>query len=131
MLVPATLAWLNGPAAMQPRAALRATACELAGRWARVYFGPRPMQEPMRSAHYAQGAVRQTHRRMMEHLRQRYTLVHEYQRYAQRACESPVTSYNTPGCPPKLLEFRTRLQTHPKAVDQLTPMLASLPAVAR
>lgn len=126
-LVPATLRWLDGPAATQPRSLLRSTACRFTERWARVYFGPRHMQEQMRSETYAHGPLQDAHRRLMERLRQRYFLLHEYQRYSQRACEAPPLAYNAPGLPPGLLEFRNRLRVHPQAVDEITPVLASLP----
>ncbi len=126
-LVPATLQWLDGPASTQSRSLLRSTACQFTDRWARVYFGPRHMQEQMRSEVYAAGPVQDAHRRVMERLRQRYFLLHEYQRYSQRACEAPPAGYNAPGLPPGLVEFRNRLQVHTKAVDEITPVLESLP----
>lgn len=126
-LVPATLQWLDGPASTQSRSLLRSTACQFTDRWARVYFGPRHMQEQMRSEVYAAGPVQDAHRRLMERLRERYFLLHEYQRYSQHACEATPRSYNAPGLPPGLLEFRNRLLAHPKAVDEITPVLESLP----
>ena len=126
-LVPATLQWLNGRASTQPRSQLRSTACEFTERWARVYFSPRHIQEQMRFDHYAPGPVRDVHRRLLERLRQRYFLLHEYQRFGQAACAAPAIGYNAPGLPPGLVEFRDRLRAHPRAVDEITPMFESLP----
>ena len=126
-LVPATLQWLDGPAATQPRSALRSTACQFTERWARVYFGPRHIQEQMRIDQYAPGPVQDAHRHLMERLRERYFLLHEYQRYGQRACEASVQSYNVPGLLPGLAEFRDRLKAHPAAIDEVTPLLDALP----
>ena len=126
-LAPATLRWLDGLAATQSRSALRSSACDFTERWARVYFGPRYIQEQMRFDDYASGPVRDTHRRMMERLREWYFVLHEYQRYGQRACEASAQSYNVPGITAKLVEFRERLRYQPKAIDEITPMLDALP----
>lgn len=126
-LVSATLLWLNTSASTQSRSQLRSTACQFTERWARVYFVPRELHQHLRFDPYPPGPVEEAHATLLERLRVRYFLLHEYQRYGQRACEASVQSYNVPGLPPGLTEFRARLQAHPKAVDELTPLLDSLP----
>jgi len=126
-LVPATLLWLNTSAATQPRSQLRSTACQFTERWARVYLVPRHIHQLLRFDRYTPGPVEDAHTRLLERLRVRYFLLHEYQRYGQRACEASAQSYNVPGLPPGLAEFRARLQAHPQAIDELTPVLDSLP----
>ncbi|MBL0156716.1 MAG: hypothetical protein IPP47_06385 [Bryobacterales bacterium] len=126
-LVSATLQWLNTSAATQPRSQLRSTACQFTERWARVYFVPRHIHQLLRFDRYTPGPVEDAHTRLLERLRVRYFLLHEYQRYGQRACEASVQSYNVPGLPPGLAEFRARLQAHPQAIDELTPLLDALP----
>ena len=84
---------------------------------------PRHIHQLLRFDRYTPGPVEDAHTRLQDRLRVRYFLLHEYQRYGQRACEASAQSFNVPGLPPGLAEFRARLQTgeHPgKLKDQVT-----------
>lgn len=127
LLVPESLAWLNGPATTAPRAQAVAEAHRLTERWARVYFAPRYIHEQLRHDEYSTPQVRAAHRRLLSLLKQRYFELHDYQRYAQHAAESSIHGAAPGRLPQPLQEFRRRLEARRPAVDEVTPLLDSLP----
>lgn len=126
-LVPETLAWLDGPARHAPRAEASAGAQRIAERWARVYFGPRYMHEQLRFEKYASMEAHQAQGRLLDHLKRTYFELHDYQRYAQYAGETSMHGAPPGTLPPRLQEFRNRLAARAAAVDEITPVLESLP----
>ncbi|HWR53477.1 MAG TPA: hypothetical protein VN428_20385 [Bryobacteraceae bacterium] len=121
-LVPETLEWLNAAPATQ----VRFRACRLMDRWARAYFGPRVIHGDMRFEEYKSVRVRQVHSHILDHLRQRYFILHDYQRYAQAACEADSRPATRVLIQQRLQEFRGRLQAHPRALDEISGLLAAL-----
>jgi hypothetical protein len=121
-LVPETLEWLDAGQAEQTRS----QACRLMDRWASAYFGPRVIHGEMRFEEYTSPQVRRMHRMMLEKLKQRYFVLHDYQRYAQAACRAETRPARAL-IRGELEEFRGRIQSHPRALDEITGLLASLP----
>jgi hypothetical protein len=127
LLVPETLAWLDTELGAKGTPRSASQACRLMDRWAAVYFGPRVIQMELRFDQYRSAEVSQVQRRMLEHLRQRYFLLHEYQRYAQAACDAGAGAARQAQGRAGLAEFRSRLAAHPQQVDEVSPLLGTLP----
>jgi hypothetical protein len=129
-LAPETLAWLDGAAITAPRAQAVSDAHRFAEKWARVYFGPRYMHEQLRFDEYSAPEVHQAQGQALDHLKRWYFELHDYQRYAQHAAESSMHGAPPGVLPPQLQEFRRRLQARARSVDEITPVLESLPTRA-
>jgi hypothetical protein len=112
-LVAESLRWLTGPSRVE-------ASCRFVDPWARVYFNPREFHAAIRFDEYRSPQVRDVHARILERLKRRYFILHDYQRYAQYACESPSKGA-------QLGEFQRRLEAHPRAEDEIAPILAGLP----
>jgi hypothetical protein len=130
LLTAETIAWLKGDAVTAPRSLALAKARQVMDRWARVYFVPRYMHEQLRFDEYSSARVQAIQRQMLDHLKQRYFELHEYQRYAQRASESEM--HHTPAgrLAGELLEFQRRLESRQPATDELRPLLETLGCLA-
>jgi len=125
-LVAETLAWLNGTAVSAPRTQAVREARHWMDRWAKVYFVPRYMHEQLRYDHYSSPRIKAVQQQLLDHMKQRYFELHDYQRYAQRASESNMHNTQAGLLPPQLVEFRQRLETRAPAVDRISPLLATL-----
>ena len=121
-LVPETLSWLDGWTA-QSRSRAASQGCRIMDRWAAAHFGPRVIHEKLRFDEYRSASVKDVQQRLLSHLRERYLVLHEYQRFAQAVC------YSTGGIatPPNLAEFRRRMEAHQPSGDQATAILGALP----
>jgi hypothetical protein len=106
--------WLHDPSRLQ-------ASCRFVDPWARVYFNPREIHAAIRFDEYRSPQVRETHAKILDRLKKRYFILHDYQRYAQYACESRSAK------PAQLDEFLSRLEAHPLAADEVTPLLDALP----
>jgi hypothetical protein len=113
-LLAESLQWLRDPSR-------RDASCRFVDPWARVYFNPREIHAAIRFDEYRSPQVRETHARILERLKRRYFTLHDYQRYAQYACEKRA------GKLAQLDDFLSRLETHPPATDEVTPLLDALP----
>ncbi len=122
-LVPRSLEWIKDPA---PKPGSRPT-CVLMDSWARAFFRPRVIHGKLRTDEYNSTQVKDVHRRMLDHLQQRYIILHDYQRYAQAECNTDPRRPDPIAQAARLKEFRQRLESHPRATDEITPLLASLP----
>ena len=125
-LVAETLAWLNGTAVTAPRTQAVREARHWMDRWARVYFVPRYMHEQLRYDHYSSPRIKAVQQQLLDHMKQRYVELHDYQRYAQRASESNMHNTQAGRLPPQLVEFRQRLEVRAPAADRIGPLLATL-----
>lgn len=125
-LVLETLAWLNGTAVTAPRAQALREARHWMDRWTSVYFVPRYMHEQLRYDQYSSPRLRAIQQQLLDHMKQRYFELHDYQRYSQYAYESAL--HNTPPgrLPRQLVEFRQRLESHAPAADRIGPLLAAM-----
>jgi len=121
-----TLAWLRGSAISAPRTQAVSEARVLTDRWAKVYFVPRWMHGNLHLDKYSSAQVKAVQTRILQHLRQRYFELHDFQRYAQQASESAM--YHTPAgrLPAQLQEFQLRLETKPAAASELDAILTAL-----
>ena len=126
-LRPETLAWLNSPAARQAHMISKTYQCQLMERWARAYFVPREIHAAMRPQEYTSLEAKTAHQRVLTHLKERYFVLHDFQRYAQRACEAADRGAAPGKLSHNLQEFRQRLEARPRAVDEASRILASLP----
>jgi len=126
-LVAKTLTWLSGPVATRDRGALASEAGRFMEDWARVYFMPREMHAAIKQDEYSADAVSQAHERILKHLKDRYFILHDYQRYAQHTSESDFSDAPLGKMPSQLAEMKRRLETHAAARDEITPILAQLP----
>lgn len=97
------------------------SSCRFVDPWSRVYFNPREIQFALREGSYSAPAVRRAHAEILDRLKTRYFILHDYQRYAQYDCEGR-------NGPAQFDEFRRRLDAHAPAKDEVTPILESLPA---
>jgi hypothetical protein len=125
-LVSETLAWLNGTAVTAPRTQALREARHWMDRWAKVYFVPRYMHEQLRYDHYLSPRIKAVQRQLLDHMKQRYVELHDYQRYAQHASESNMHNTQPGRLPPQLVEFRQRLEVRAPAADRIGPLLATL-----
>ena len=121
-----TLAWLNGTAISAPRTQAVREARHWMDRWAKVYFVPRYMHEKLRYDHYSSPRIRAIQQQLLDHMKQRYFELHDYQRYAQSASESNMHNTQPGRLAPQLVEFRQRLEVRAPAADRISPLLAAL-----
>jgi hypothetical protein len=121
-----TLAWLNGTAVTAPRTEAIREARHWTDRWAKVYFVPRYMHEQLRYDQYSSPRIKAVQQQLLDHMKQRYVELHDYQRYAQRASESNMHNTQAGRLPPQLVEFRQRLEVRTPAADRIGPLLATL-----
>jgi hypothetical protein len=126
-LVARTLTWLSGPVATRDRGELASEAGRYMEDWARVYFMPREMHAAIKQDEYSADAVCQAHEKILKHLKDRYFILHDYQRYAQYTSESDFKDAPPGRMPSQLAEMKRRLETHAAARDEITPILAQLP----
>lgn len=125
-LVAETLAWLNGTAVTAPRTQAVREARHWMDRWAKVYFVPRYMHQQLRYDYYSSPRIKAVQQQLLDHMKQRYVELHDYQRYAQRASESSMHNTQAGRLPPQLVEFRQRLEVRARAADRIGPLLATL-----
>jgi hypothetical protein len=123
-----TLDWLRGRAVTAPRSLAVSEARAFRDRWGKVYFVPRWMHEQLRYDRYSSPEVKAMQARVLNHLKQRYFELHDYQRYAQHASESAMHHAPVGYLPGQLQEFQLRLESRLPATDELDAMLAEPPA---
>lgn len=122
-----SLNWLDGPALTSTRSQAVADVRLLQERWAKVHFAPRVIHEALRFDRYQTPLVRAAHTEMLARLRRAYVESHDYQRYSQHAAQTSIHGAPPGRLPAPLAEFRRRLAARPPAVDDVSPLLASLP----
>jgi hypothetical protein len=114
-----SLAWLNGEALTAPRTQAVSGARIIMERWARIHFVPRVIHEELRFDDYRSRAVRSRQKQLLDRLRREYVEWHDYQRYAQYAWQTALHETPPGRLPPRLEEFRLRLQARPSAAADL------------
>jgi hypothetical protein len=127
LLIPETLAWLDGPALTAPRSHAGAGARILMDKWARLHFVPRVIHEQLRFDQYSSPQAKSAHRELLARMKLIYVELHDYQRYCQHAVESSMHGIPPGRLHPQLEEFRRRLQSRPPFTDTLSPLLDPLP----